>query len=219
LRDATVIAVAALRPGGGAAMTAFAAAVLAGGQSRRMGRDKALVEVEGRPLIARVVDAARAAGADPVAVVGHRRPADLPTDLGAELVADAHPGEGPLGGVVTALDWCAAPICVVLACDLPHLDPADLRRLVAALDADPTAAVAALTGPAGPEPLVAAWRTAVTTAVRAAFDDGERAPHRVLSDLPGGCLTVTTSDAGRLFNVNTADDLRAATVTPTTTRR
>jgi molybdopterin-guanine dinucleotide biosynthesis protein A len=135
------------------------------------------------------------------------------------LVADAHPGEGPLGGVVTALDWCAAPICVVLACDLPHLDPADLRRLVAALDADPTVAVAALTGPAGPEPLVAAWRTGGTTAVQAAFDGGERAPHRVLSELPGGCLTVTTTDPGRLLNVNTADDLRAATVTPTTTRR
>jgi molybdopterin-guanine dinucleotide biosynthesis protein A len=90
---------------------------------------------------------------------------------------------------------------------------------VAALDADPSAAVAALGGPGGPEPLVAAWRTSVAPAVRAAFDHGERAPHRVFSVLPGRCVTVAAADPARLLNVNTADDLRAATVAPTTTRR
>jgi molybdopterin-guanine dinucleotide biosynthesis protein A len=170
-------------------------------------------------MIARVVEAARAAGADPVAVIGHRRPADLPADLGTASIPDGHPGEGPLGGVITALAWCPAPLCLVLACDLPHLDPGDLRRLVAALDADRRAAVAALGGPDGPEPLVAVWRTAGVAAARAAFDDGERAPHRVLSALPGGCVTVAAADPGRLLNVNTADDLRAATVARTTTRR
>jgi len=189
-------------------MTMFAAAVLAGGESRRMGRDKALVEIGGRPMIVGVIEAARATGADSVAVVGHRRPADLPADLGAVLVPDAHPGEGPLGGVVTALEWCAAPVCLVLACDLPRLDPADLRRLVDALDAAPDASVAALSGPSGPEPLVAAWRTTTAAVVRAAFDAGERAPHRVLAGLRGALTTVRAADPGRLLNVNTADDLR-----------
>jgi hypothetical protein len=54
--------------------------------------------------------------------------------------------------------------------------------------------------------------------VRAAFDGGERAAHRVLDLLPGGCLTITAGDPARLLNVNTAEDLRAATVAPTTTR-
>jgi molybdopterin-guanine dinucleotide biosynthesis protein A len=177
-----------------------------------MGRDKALVEIDGRPMITRVVEAAKAARADPVAVVGHHRPTELPAGLDAVVVADGHPGEGPLGGVVTALEWSPAPVCLVLACDLPRLDPADLRRLVEALDADPDATVAALSGPRGPEPLVAAWRTTAVAALRAAFDGGERAPHRMLATLAGGCVTISATDPARLLNVNTAEDLRAATV-------
>ncbi|WP_434127450.1 molybdenum cofactor guanylyltransferase, partial [Enterococcus faecium] len=48
----------------------FAGAVLTGGDSRRMGTDKALIEVDGGPLARRVANALRAAGADPVIAVG-----------------------------------------------------------------------------------------------------------------------------------------------------
>jgi molybdenum cofactor guanylyltransferase len=96
-----------------AAAPAWAAAVLCGGRSRRMGRDKALLVVDGVPMVRRVVDAARTAGASSVLCVGSPL-----TPGGRALVADAAgvpavedrwPGKGPLGGIVTALGALGAP--------------------------------------------------------------------------------------------------------------
>ena len=80
--------------------TAWVGAVLTGGASRRMGRPKADIEVDGVAMAARVADAMVAAGALDVARIG-------------DEVADHHPGEGPLGGVLTALSWSDEPITVV----------------------------------------------------------------------------------------------------------
>ena len=96
---------------------AFAGAVLAGGASRRMGSDKAFAEVGGRPLVARAADTLARAGADPVAVVGGDA-AGL-ARLGLHRVPDRWPGEGPLGGLITALDTSPRPVTVIVACDLP----------------------------------------------------------------------------------------------------
>ncbi|TML12241.1 MAG: hypothetical protein E6G39_12150 [Actinobacteria bacterium] len=83
-------------------------AVLAGGSSSRMGRDKALIEVAGEPLVQRVARALTAAGAERVVVIGgDRRRIEA---LGLEVVADRFPGEGPLGGVLTAMSAIDAPV-------------------------------------------------------------------------------------------------------------
>jgi molybdopterin-guanine dinucleotide biosynthesis protein A/rhodanese-related sulfurtransferase len=104
--------------------------VLCGGASRRMGRDKALVEVGGTAMARRVADALRAAGADRVVAVGGD--AEALTGRGLLVVPDRWPGEGPLGGLITALDDAdgAAGVAVVLACDLTAPDPAAIARLV-----------------------------------------------------------------------------------------
>lgn len=104
--------------------------VLCGGASRRMGRDKALVEVDGTAMARRVADALRAAGADRVVAVGGD--ADALTGRGLHVVPDRWPGEGPLGGLITALDDAggSAGVAVVLACDLTAPDPAAIARLV-----------------------------------------------------------------------------------------
>jgi molybdenum cofactor guanylyltransferase len=104
--------------------------VLCGGASRRMGRDKALVEVDGTAMARRVADALRSAGADRVVAVGGD--ADALSRRGLHVVPDRWPGEGPLGGLITALDdrAGAAGVAVVLACDLTDPDPATITRLV-----------------------------------------------------------------------------------------
>ena len=102
-----------------------AAAVLCGGASRRMGRDKATLPVDGVPLAGRVL-AAAALVADPVVVVA---PAGHPAHrLGWPAVAD--PGEGPLAALAAALADLAAPHVLVLAGDHPDLEPALLDHLV-----------------------------------------------------------------------------------------
>jgi molybdenum cofactor guanylyltransferase len=156
-----------------------AGAVLAGGRSSRMGRDKAFVELDGRPLAAAVLDALREVGAAPVVAVG----GDLAslTRLGFDDgVPDLHPGEGPLGGILTALEAVVADVVVVLGCDMPWVTAEALRELVAALDADPLADVAVAQSDR-PEPLFAAWRRAPCRPIlRQAFAEGVRAQHRAL---------------------------------------
>ncbi len=97
-------------------------AVLAGGESRRMGRDKALLVVGAEPLWQRQVKLLRVAGAGVVGVV--RRPDQtalaLPADI--PLWQDAVSGIGPLAGVHAALTACTTPWLAVVATDMPRLE-------------------------------------------------------------------------------------------------
>ncbi|MBI4213395.1 MAG: molybdenum cofactor guanylyltransferase [Chloroflexi bacterium] len=102
-------------------------AVLAGGQSRRLGRDKALLSLEGRTLLERAVVALEAVTAR-VIVVGP--PERRPFTGAADIVPDAYPGTGPLGAIATALEAVATPRVLVVACDLPFLSAPFLDRLV-----------------------------------------------------------------------------------------
>ena len=96
-----------------------------------MGRDKALIAVDGEPLVKRVANALADAGARSVVVVGGDRPAI--EALGLVAVADRFPGEGPLGGVLTALSGTDAAIVAVLGTDLVAPDPAAIGTVLDAL--------------------------------------------------------------------------------------
>lgn len=109
-------------------------ALLAGGQSRRMGRDKALLPWGDGLIIDRMIAIASAVpGASEVLIVGDR-PAYH--GRGARVVADEYPGAGPLGGIATALASTSAPRALVLAIDMPLASPA----LLAAMAGYPTSA-------------------------------------------------------------------------------
>jgi len=170
-------------------MTTWLGAVLTGGASRRMGTDKARVVVGGRALAAIAADALWAAGATDVVLVGGDAPALVEVVPGARVVADRHPGEGPLGGILSAFDHVGAThpgvdLVAVVACDMPRLDGHAITALVEAVGADPTAAAAAAVVAGRPQPLTAVWRPAVAGPVlREAFAAGERAPRRVLPRL------------------------------------
>jgi molybdenum cofactor guanylyltransferase len=112
--------------------------VLAGGRSSRMGKDKALVELESRPLIAHALDVLRAAGVEP-RIAGSRR--DL-TQF-APVVADQQSERGPLCGVVSALAQTAQDWAVFLSIDMPLLAPELVAFLIG--DAQMTGAAVTLT--------------------------------------------------------------------------
>ena len=154
--------------------------VLTGGASRRMGSDKALLEVRGRPLAAVARDALLRAGAVEVLAVGGD--ADRLGGLGLRPVPDREPGQGPLGGLVSGLARVRTPVAVALACDLPAMDAATVRRLLHALvTTGGDVAVPVLDG--GREPLAAAWSTTAVDALAAAYEAGERSPGRAMADL------------------------------------
>lgn len=136
-----------------------------------MGRDKAAITIEGVAMAERVARALRAAGARDVLDVGRD-------------VADRYPGEGPLGGIITALSECPSEIVVVAPCDLLAPEPAAFSALVAVLEATPDAAVAAPTVQGRRQPFPSAWRSETALEpLEAAFARGERSPVRALDEL------------------------------------
>ena len=106
----------------------FSAVLLAGGKSSRMGRDKATLIVDGVPLWQRQLATLRECGAAEVFISGK---ADGPyAGAGIEIVEDAVPDCGPLGGIVAALRRCMEDWLLVLAVDMPAMTRAFLQSLV-----------------------------------------------------------------------------------------
>ena len=102
--------------------TTVCGVVLTGGSSRRMGRDKAFVEIDGRAMVARVADALRAGGCDVVTCQGGDR--DRLAACGLDTVPDLAPGAGPAAAIVQAVDqvaWTSTDTVVIAACDLGYL--------------------------------------------------------------------------------------------------
>jgi molybdopterin-guanine dinucleotide biosynthesis protein A len=98
--------------------------VLAGGQSSRMGEDKALIRLANEPLVARALGILREAGLD-ASIAGARSS----LDAFAPVVQDSHPDRGPLAGICAALASTSARYAVFLPVDLPLL-PASLVRFL-----------------------------------------------------------------------------------------
>lgn len=148
----------------------FSGAVLTGGRSRRMGQDKAFICYEGRPLaeIARV--ALAEAGAHEVLSVG----GDLGRlrRLGFTAIPDDDAGEGPLGGLLTALRAAASDWVVLLACDLPLASSLTVRELLDHAGDGIDVVVPLLAG--RPQPAHAVWRRDCRAVLGERFAAGER---------------------------------------------
>jgi len=152
-----------------------AAIVLAGGASRRFGRDKLAEPVGGRPLLDLAIDAARAVTPTMVVVLAPGDERRLPADVRAVHDPVAH--EGPLAGVLAGLAALASEVdaVVVLGGDMPTAVPAVLGALLDRLD-DPAVAAAWLADEDGrPRPLPLALRAAPARArARTLLDGGDR---------------------------------------------
>ncbi|HSG42150.1 MAG TPA: molybdenum cofactor guanylyltransferase [Anaerolineales bacterium] len=94
--------------------------IQAGGQSSRMGVDKALKPFLGRPLIQRVID--RLSPIADEVIVTTNRPEEY-TFLGLRLFPDLKPDRGALGGLYTAIASASHPTVAVVACDMPFASP------------------------------------------------------------------------------------------------
>ena len=165
-----------------------------------MGRDKALLPFRGGTLGRYVADAVAAAAGNAV-LVGD--PATYAA-FGYPVIPDRYPGEGPLGGVLTALSHTAADWNLVVACDMPGLDaPFLLSILNAAEDLGDDALVPA--GPSGrPEPLCAVYHRRVLAPFDAVFARGERRMSTALAAVRTAILPVSGTDPFQ--NVNTPED-------------
>lgn len=174
--------------------------VLAGGASRRMGADKAVLDVGGRPLVHHVARRLAAVCVDVLVAPGARRLDDLPW----RQVADHDAGQGPLAGIIGGLAVTPTPLLAVVAVDMPDVDATLLASLADVWDGVAAAVVPVVAG--RPQPLHAVYAVRAAVALTAAFSSGQRS---VLGALErAGAISVEVDDgADWARDLDTPDDL------------
>lgn len=186
----------------------FSALLLAGGRSRRMGRDKALLPhpETGVALLTRQAAVLRAAGCSEVLLAA---PAERAYALpGARRIDDAALDRGPLGGLVAGLAAAESPLVLVLAVDLPRVDAELLRSLVANATTD--RGVVPLDAEGRPEPLCAVYPKSRHAYFASALAEERLALRPLLAAaLAAGWMTPAPAAPAALLNWNRPEDLIA----------
>ena len=178
----------------------YDAVVLAGGAARRMGgRDKVALDVGGRPILDRVLDAV--ADAATCVVVGPQRPTARPVTW----VREEPPGGGPAAALAAALPALGAEWVALLAGDLPFLTSDDVRALRAA--AVGHAGAVFVDGERAPQWLAGVWEVAALRRCRWAPGDSLR---RHLTALAPALVLPPDRAAAPWLDCDTAQDLQRA---------
>lgn len=189
--------------------------VQAGGASTRFGRDKALVGFGGRTMLAQTTGLLASVCGEVIIVAAEGQYPDVLVPL----LADRWPGQGPLGGILTALQSSALRGTesiwnLIVSCDMPFLTRDWLEFLCQRAERS-AAQVAVAESANGLEPLCACWKTTSMPSVQAAFNSGVRKVTDAMKRLPMEVLDVSVwkrfDTKGRLFwNINTPADYEEA---------
>ncbi|MCP5023069.1 MAG: molybdenum cofactor guanylyltransferase [bacterium] len=187
--------------------------IFCGGMSRRMGQDKALLEVEGQTLLQKANVLLEPHVSRVVLSTG---PTPRYEKMGLPCVLDPEADMGPIGGLFAALTACETPWILALACDLPRLsEEAVLELLGARREGDK----AVLFGsPQDPEPLFALYHHGLLPIVDAAIRSGHRRMTSALGATDRSSdqamnhavrwLPITDDNKGPFSNVNRPEDWR-----------
>lgn len=186
-----------------------AVAILAGGNSRRMGRDKARLELGAFTLLERVLAAAVPLDIPCILIANDSEPL---AHLKRPIYPDLRPGSGPLGGLLTALTAAPSPIVLLLACDLPFITTPFLRFLLQALG---THQAVVPRSPDGLQPLCAVYTRSCLPDIERTLNRGD---FRITSFLTDIDALILPRDRWQAFdphqllftNLNTPEDYRRA---------
>ncbi len=177
-----------------------AAFLLAGGMSSRMGKDKALLLVEGKPLLQTLAERVLPLCSE-LRIVAPRGRYE---SLGYSIVEDRRTASGPLAGIEAALEASTAEWNLILACDMPNVPPSWLQALIDA-SGDAFDCILSASNPETLHPLCALWRKTALPVVRAALDSGNRKVLDVVEQLRTQILI--PQDPGILANWNSPADM------------
>ncbi len=179
------------------------ALILAGGKSRRMGRDKAHLVHDGKPQLERTAELL-APLVDKVWVsVRKDQPADTLRDAYPQIV-DRDDDAGPVAGILAALETCPDVDWLIVAIDLPNLDAETLRHLLEHAS-DPRFTAFRSVRDQLPEPLCALYRSGAAVEIRRFVEDGIVCPRKILIRSEAELLEQPSPAA--LENINTPEDL------------
>jgi molybdopterin-guanine dinucleotide biosynthesis protein A len=182
--------------------------ILAGGQSRRFGENKALFKIAGQTVIERVI--AAIPSGRPIFIVTHS-PEEY-AHLGLPTLPDNYPNAGPLAGIHAGLSHSPFEWNFFLACDFPRLQPSVIEEICAPLfpdkfkkEEDKPAQVILPETAEGLQPLCALWSKSALPLIETALKSEKRSVMPVLAQLSLHRVSLAAPDA--LLNLNTRDDL------------
>jgi molybdopterin-guanine dinucleotide biosynthesis protein A len=186
----------------------FSAALLAGGRSSRMGRDKAFLEIDGVPLWKRQLQTLRDLDPSEIFLAAPTQPEWI--ENGLEILGDAAHDAGPLGGLVAVLRRCKNAQLVVLAVDLPNMTSKFLKNLLATCSHD--GGVIAERNERF-EPLAAVYPARCLALAESSLKSGEYSLQQLARRATKAGLMITReimeAEAPLFFNLNTPADLAA----------
>jgi len=179
------------------------AIILAGGESRRMGQDKSLLPINGRPLISHIADQLHYF---PERLVSSNDPEKF-AFLQLPVIPDREPGQGPLMGILSCVSRATHDLCFVTGCDIPTLDPGFIMHLLAlASDND---IVMPRHADGRMEPLLAAYRKSIIPAAEAGLHSGNGRITAIFGQLR--VCFIAMDESGWYHNLNTMNDFHRLT--------
>jgi len=183
------------------------AVLLAGGESRRMGRDKATIELRGQPLWRRQLEVLREVGPEKIFVSARTKPSWLPRD--AELLLDDPPSRGPLSGLTKASTAMRTSHLLALAVDMPFMRSEQLAVLCE-LAAEGRGVVPVIRERA--EPLAAIYPAEAAVDFATALGGTDFSLRRIIQKLAADkkvtLFAVPTEDEHLYRSVNEPDDFK-----------
>jgi molybdopterin-guanine dinucleotide biosynthesis protein A len=177
------------------------AIIMAGGDSTRIGKDKSMLPINGKPMIKHICDQLRPHFDQILVSSCDKSEYDF---LGVEIIPDRLAGQGPLMGIASALKASANEVNFVIACDIPEVDMSFVRTMLRQVrDYD---AVVPTTGPSQYEPLFAVYKRDILAAVEDALSSGS---NRIMDALTSCKVKyIGLTGAQQIKNINTMNDYR-----------
>ncbi|MEG4015070.1 MULTISPECIES: molybdenum cofactor guanylyltransferase [unclassified Microcoleus] len=185
----------------------IAVIVLAGGQSSRMGTDKALLEIEGKSLLQRALEVA--ASVTPQVYVLTAWPDRYRSTLTeqSQFLLEYNPGSGPLVALTQGLTEIPADWILLLACDLPLLEPQIIQNWASQLTAIPQSTLAIVPYQNSRwEPLCGFYRQQSLASLQSFIEKGGRSFQKWLNQIQAIPLPVGEREAIMLSNCNTLEE-------------
>ena len=178
--------------------------VLAGGQSRRMGKDKALIQHEGESQLARTVRLL-AAVLDDVFVSARPDQADDPERSQYSLIVDRFADIGPVAGILSAMEQRSDCDWLVVACDMPGIDAQTITNLLQHRDNNHAVVAYRSTYDGLPEPLCAIYKPEARSIIEKFVGRGIHCPRKML--IESNTLLLEPVSPAALDNLNTPQEL------------
>jgi len=181
----------------------FVGVVLNGGRSVRMGTNKANLLLDGKTLLELSALKLKEASASSILIVGNALIEEF--EIEATVIKDRWPNEGPLGGILTALQFLQGtdlPV-VIVACDFPELDTEEIRNLVKHAYLNKDSIVVPRVGEIN-QWMHACWPTSAEKHLHKSFLNGERAPHRAV--IGHEIVVLERKKESAYFDVDTPED-------------